>query len=105
MRKLSPETREVLSNDEFMKTCCLLDFECSGRIEFHHNLIYGSKQSDIPNTLLPLCKAHHDTANKKDVKAKLNWIMLNRMSDIEINSISKAIDYFKERTRLNKIYG
>ncbi len=104
MRKLSPETREILSNDEFMKTCCLKDETCGGRIEWHHNGKFGGRQTDIPSTILPLCHDHHRIADYKLIKEILNHIMLNRMSDAEIKSISKAVDYFRERARLNQLY-
>lgn len=105
MRKIPPKTRKELSTDKFMKTCCLLDENCEGRIEFHHNLIYGGKQSDIKETILPLCHAHHMKADYKAVKEKLNWIMLNRMDVLDLIEISKAIDYVTMKRNLNKIYG
>jgi len=109
MRPIPKKTREELGNDKFMKTCCLWSHQiigwCKGRIEFHHNLIYGGKQSNIKETILPLCKHHHSIADYKQVKEFLNWIMLNRMKPIDILNISKAIDYVTMKRTLNKQYG
>ena len=105
MRPISKPTTEKLENSERMKKCCLLDYECSGRIEWHHNLIYGGRQSDIPETILGICKYHHDQADKTEIKEKLNWIMLNQMSDQQIKSISKAINYAYQKEQLNRKFG
>jgi hypothetical protein len=38
-------------------------------------------------------------------KEKCDWIMWNRASEEEIKRYSKAVDYQKEKERLNNIYG
>jgi hypothetical protein len=100
---------ETLSKDKRMISCCLMtkkDCRCKGRIEWHHNLIFGGKQSDIPETILPLCKNfHHRYAEQMDIKEKLDWIMLNQMSDEQIESISKAVNYQQRKIYVNSKYG
>jgi|SRR5579872_3774022 len=109
MRKISEQTRDILKKDKQMKACCLRSTKfdlCKGRINWHHNLIYEGKQSDIPETILPLCEGfHHRYADQTDIKEQLDWIMLYRMSDEQIKSISKAVDYFQRKIYLTSKFG
>lgn len=107
MRPISKKTKDKLLADKFMKTCCLVgqtEQSCSGRIEFHHNLIYQGKQSDIPETILPVCNAHHKIADWTEIKEQLDFIMLSRMSREQVESISKAVDYGHRLEYLRKKY-
>ena len=45
-KPIPAEIKEKLSNDPFMKECCIASNECEGRIEWHHNLIYGGKRQN-----------------------------------------------------------
>jgi len=36
---------------------------------------------------------------------KLDWIMLNRATDLELQTYSKAENYFEKKKRLNEKYG
>ena len=103
MRPIPPKTREYLSNLPFMKKCCLCG--AGGRVEWHHNLIYGGEQSNIKETILPLCPSCHRGANKKETKEQLDFIMLQRMSKIQIICISKAVDYLDRLAYLKQKYG
>lgn len=105
MRPIPPKLRNKMSEDRYYKTCCLSDETCSGRIEWHHNLIYQGRQLNEQWCILPLCHAHHLRADHSDVKQHLNWIMLNRATDTEILNVSKAINYMDMKNRLQKIYG
>ena len=61
-----------------MKKCRI----CSSTlVQWHHNLIYGGKQSDDPLSILPLCKEHHDMANDSLFKEELDLIMFERGLD------------------------
>lgn len=103
MRPIPPKTKEELANDPYMKKCCLCG-SSSGKIDWHHNLIFKSRQSDIKETILPLCQDCHDKARTKVVKDKLDLIMLNRMTDEQITSISKAINYHHRKKYLNDYF-
>lgn len=108
MRPIPLKLREKLSNDKFYKECCLKNFvlyPCSGKIEWHHNLIFAGKQVNEEFCILPVCKAHHDIEKHTIIKEKLNWIMLNRATPEQIEKYSKAKDYKFEIERLNNIYG
>lgn len=103
MRPIPPKIRALLADDPYMKRCCLCGSN-SGKIDWHHNLILGSKQSNIVETILPLCQNCHDKARTTETKEKLDLIMLNRMSDQQIIEISKAVNYHQRKKYLNEKY-
>lgn len=106
MRPIPIAQRNRMSEDLYYKICCLSFLgECIGRVEYHHNLIHASKQSNEQFTILPVCQGHHTIADRKDIKELLNWIMLNRGQTLELKMLSKANDYIAIRDRLNKKYG
>lgn len=71
--------RHELAEDPFMQECCIRSFDCKGRIEFHHNLIYAGKRVNEYGAILPLCHFHHEKESK--FKRELNAIMYSRMTD------------------------
>lgn len=101
--------REEMSNDPFYKKCCIADETCSGVIQWHHNLrsyIDGNKgRVNKKFCILPVCKGHHDRADTTAVKEKLDWVMVNRMTEEQLNYYTKATNYIFMLERLNKIYG
>lgn len=105
MRKISSKTKQILLSGNKMNRCCLEGTDCQGKIEWHHNLIYAGKQSDISETILPLCHFHHRYADQTDIKEELDWIMLNQMSDEQITSISKGQDYFQRKKYVTEKFG
>lgn len=96
--------KEILA-DEWYKTCCLKGSDCSGRIEFHHNLIFGGRQVQAKFAILPLCHAHHEDANWTEVKEKLDHIMLTRASNTELVKYSKATNLLRKLDYFNGKYG
>lgn len=102
MSKIPKELLEEILADPFYRKCCVSG-SSSGKIDFHHNLIYGGKQVQAKFCILPLSKEVHD-----DIvyyKEQCDWIMLNRATDDELRRYSKATNYIRERERLNKRYG
>ena len=94
MRKISNKTREILLNDPRMKRCALrgiIEHTCSPKIDWHHNLIYASKQSDIPNTIIGICSEIHRIADRKDIKQALNKIMYAQMTEEDFKLIPKYV--------------
>lgn len=108
MRKISPKVKEKLLQE---KNVCARasDGNCDGRITFEHTLIYAGKQIDEVWAIIHLCEYHHAVNTYQDGgdlnKEKNVWIALNRATDEELLKYSKAINYIRERKRLNKIYG
>lgn len=105
MRPIPLKLREEMSEDNFYKKCVLQDENCSGKIEFHHNLIYAGRQVNEKFCILPVCKFHHDHEKNSEIKKRLNWIMWNRATKEQIQKYSKAVDYSLVLERLNKFYG
>jgi hypothetical protein len=105
MRSPIPEdVREKLSNDLRMKRCSISDNECSGDIEWHHNITFQGKRLDEAWAIVSVCKFHQDHEARHDISEKLLRVSLNRASYNELSRISKEFDYIRERSRLNK-YG
>lgn len=82
MRPIPIKIRQELSEDKFMKNCCLCGID-SG-IQFHHNLIYQGQQQNDSKSILPLCENCHRMANNKSIKEKLDRIMFNRGLDVTL---------------------
>lgn len=103
MKPVSSGTIKVLGQDGFMKKCCLCG---SNLVQWHHNLIFGGQQCDEPFAILPLCPFCHEKADRKDVKDRLDFIMLNRMTEDELDRYSKVSNLRARKEYLNNIiYG
>jgi hypothetical protein len=102
MRPIPPALRADMSSDPYYKKCCLCG--TMQGIQWHHNLILASRQSSIRETILPVCEPCHDRARNTEVKEKLDLIMLRRMSDTQITSISKAVNYHQRKKYLECKY-
>lgn len=102
-KPIPKKMRDEMAEDSFMKSCCLQGFDsCSGRIEWHHNLIYASNRVNEKFCILPLCSEHH----KKESRYKkiLNRIMVWRATYDECRRYSKAVDYVGLKTHVDE-YG
>ena len=106
MNHIPKPLNDELNNDQFYTRCCLrVDGLCEGKVERHHNLIFGAKQVQRKFSILPACKDyHHKYANRKDIKEKFDWVMWNRATDEEIAMFSKATDYQHYKKFLNNKY-
>ena len=99
-KPISAKQRQEMNNDPFYSKCCIKK-DCSGDIQWHHNLKYGGKRQNVG--ILPVCEKHH--REESSIKGALDWIMLNRMSDSELTMYSKAENLYNKRERLNQVYG
>jgi len=109
MRRISKKNRAIINTDPYYKTCARKsDGGCKGRITIEHALIFAGRQIDEIWNLIPLCEFHHAVCNFQDggdlQKEKNVLIALNRAKGSELVAISKAINYFDLRKRLNKKY-
>lgn len=102
---------EILANP-FYKTCAKhgqYGHQCNGRITFEHSMIYAGKQLQVKFAIIPLCAFGHSVDQFQDggdLDKEMNlWIALSRATDAELRMYSKAINYERERNRLNSIYG
>lgn len=105
MRKIPEKQIIQMANDPFYKKCCIADETCSGRLEYHHNLIYAGRQVNEPFCILPLCHFHHEHEKDTETGEHLDYIMLCRATDDDLRRFSKAVDYLALRYRLGRIYG
>jgi hypothetical protein len=110
MRPIPPTHKKVIDSDPFFKKCArCIDGGCAGRITIEHALIYGGRQIAELWAYVPLCEYHHAVNKFQDggdlQKEKNVWVALNRATDAELLAYSKAINYLRERERLNQKYG
>lgn len=102
-----------MAMDPFYSRCArntlLDDHECeadpvTGRlIEWEHALIHASNQVNEEWAIIPSCWwAHRGPGLIKEINV---WIALNRATDEELISCSKAVDYLRTRCVLNVKYG
>lgn len=107
MRPISQKVKAKL--EEEPSICARRNDDCSGRITWEHTLIYAGKQIDEVWAIIKLCEYHHDVGFEQgngNLNKEINvWLALNRATDDELLKYSKAINYIRERERLNKIYG
>lgn len=101
--------KQLLSDPEYTR-CALLGYHtCGGRITLEHALIFAGRQVQERFAIIPVCAAGQEVDQYQDAhtmdKNRNRWVALNRASEEELRSISKAIDYRRERDRLNAIYG
>lgn len=104
MNNIPPELRAEMAADPFYRQCCVTG-SLTEKIEWHHNLIYAGKQVQEKWCILPIAKSVHDKADNALVRGHLDWIMLNRATDADLERYSKAVDLKAKRERLNKTYG
>lgn len=106
MKKIPIELKEKMSSNPYYLKCCIRHVsECSGKIEWHHNLIFKGNQVNEEWCILPVCKRHHDMANNKYTRENLDCVMLNRVSNTIISPFCKAVDWLQRKKYLNSIYG
>lgn len=113
MNNLLPKVRKECAEDSFYTRCArndaLHDHTCqrnpvTGKmIEWDHAIIFGARQVQLKNAIVPACWwAHEGPRKNRHIQA---WIALNRMTRDEICDISKAVDWFRIRANLNQKYG
>ncbi len=109
MKAIPAKLKKEMAADPYYKTCARQNEDCDGRITWEHAVIFGGNQIQAKWAIIPICEFHH-AVNKHqdggDLNKEINMhIALNRASDSELLSISKAINYLELRIRLNKKYG
>lgn len=113
MNNIPKQLREEMARDPYYTKCAradlLGDHVCepdpvTGKlIEWEHTIIFASKQLQRKFAIIPICwYVHRGQGLKKEINV---WIALNRATDQELKEISVAINYLRERDRLNKLYG
>lgn len=101
--------KQFLADPEY-KVCALKDYhECGGRITLEHAIIVAGRQMQARWAIVPICARGHEVDGYQDAhtmdKDMNKWVALNRATDDELRAISRAVNYIRERARLNSIYG
>lgn len=107
MNNMPKALRKELAADPYYAVCCITGEpgKRGNPIEWHHNLIYAGRQVQEKFAILPVKRTIHAKASKQEIKHKLDWVMLNRATDQQLLTISKAKDYFLYKHYLNKKFG
>lgn len=111
MKRIPEKLKKALASDPEYQRCSLkgLNDACGGRVTWEHAIIFGSNQVQERWAIIPLCERHHAVGTYQDAgtcdKSRNVWVALNRASDQELLSVSKAVNWIRERDRLNSIYG
>ena len=112
MTPIPKKLKDELLADPFYGVCARAGYHghvCDGRITFEHSLIYAGKQLQTRYAIVPLCaKAHSVDFHQDggDLNKEINqWIALSRATPEEIRSISKAVNYSFQKTRLENKHG
>lgn len=104
MTKIPPKLRAEMAEDKYYKKCCLAHLGgCSGRIEWHHSLIFAGRQLQEKYAIVPACHEHHYRVS--EFNEQFIHVALNRATEGQLRAIGKATDYVAMRDRLNKKYG
>lgn len=98
------QMRDKMSQDKFYLKCCIADETCSGRTEWHHNLIYAGKRQNELFCILPVCHSHHEREKDRKIGDKLDWIMYNRATE-EDKLKYPRINWKQKLSFLNSKYG
>lgn len=113
MNNMPPWLRKDCASDPQYRTClrktALNDHVCRPRpldgqlIEWEHAIIVAGKQLQEKWALVPICwYVHSGPGMVKEINV---WLALNRATDDELRRVSRAVDYIRERERLNIKYG
>lgn len=74
-------------------------------IQWHHAMKWKGSQLQKKFAIVALKRSIHEQADNTVVKAWIDRIVLNRMTDEELDMYSKAENLRAKRDRLNKEYG
>lgn len=106
MRPIPNKLRAEMAADPYYQRCAITGRPKGAvKIEWHHNLIYAGRQVNEKWCILPISEAIHIRARERDMKEKLDWVMLNRGTDEELQRYSKVENLIARRAKLNEKYG
>lgn len=96
-----------MAADPFYQVCCITGERATREdpIEWHHNLTFAGKQVQEAFAILPVKRSLHYKANEKSLRARMDWVMLSRASEEQMERFSKAIDRRFALAMLEQVYG
>ena len=54
--------------------------------------------------ILPVCRFHHEHESRRDIRERLDHVMVNRMTDEQLEKYSRGTDWIYRKKYLNKKY-
>ena len=102
MKAIPQRIRREMAADPWYSRCAI----CGDprKVEWHHVFIYRGSQIQEKWAIVPACEEHHRMVKtRRRIKEAFERIALNRATDNELRAVSKAINYIRERKRLNDI--
>jgi hypothetical protein len=89
VKPIPKKMRDEMNKDPFYRKCCIADKDCSGKIEWHHGLIYAGRRVGDKFSILPVCQNHHRLEKTRPVRDKLNRVMISRMTEADFKKYPK----------------
>jgi len=83
--------KNEMASDPFYEKCCITGVR-NCKIEWHHNLIFQGRQVQEKECILPVSPEIHDKARAREMRERLDYVMLKRMSKEQIVKYSKAVN-------------
>ena len=113
---MSARLRQEVGEDPEYTRCALQGLlrgvisPCGGRVTREHAIIFAGKKVQEKWAIPPICAAHHGVDAYQDAPTQTHkeirvWVAVNRATDEELFRYSKAVNYLRERDRLNAKYG
>lgn len=103
MRKIPTKLRQEMHEDPMYHRCIVTGM-AHEKIDWHHNLIYAGRQVNERWCILPLLHSIHEIEKRPHIKEILDWIMLNRATDEELQRYDRA-NLLAKREKLNNKRG
>ena len=83
---------------------CMLTGMAHEKIDWHHAFLYAGRQVNEEWCIIPLLHTVHANEKKPHIKERIEWIMLNRATDEELEKYDRR-NLKAERDKLNNKYG
>lgn len=72
---IPPDVRADLEKQERMYRCVVADKECSGRIQWHHAVLFENRSLQVWWAIHGICDHHHEIADRPDIRKKIVKVM------------------------------
>jgi len=107
MNNIPKKLRAELAVDPEYKLC-MVTGEPARRgdpIQWHHAMIFAGRQVQKRFAIVAIKKSIHEEVHNPVIKEFIDWIVLNRMTESELDYYSKAVDLRYRKEQLNIAYG
>ncbi len=107
MNNIPKKLRRELSADPEYQFCMVTGEPGTRRdpLEWHHAMTWQGRQLQTRFAIISIKRSIHLEARNSAVKEFIDWIVLNRMTETELDFYSKAVDLKYRLEILNRLYG